>query len=203
LFQATNAKVGLPLKKWPLVIAAISLMVQYSHKVRSDSVPFMTQPCHLMTGILLLMPLLPPRVRNFVMNVFICLLWLPFVALVHPDHRDHLDFVEFANFYVEHVLLVTLPFYWVKEKFIDLYEYDFKFTCLSFTIASLYHVLVLETVGLLSSTNLNYMFNPPTGILESFGKYYRVFMFTLGLALTFVNGRFVVPRFALKKEKLR
>jgi hypothetical protein len=134
-------------------------------------------------------------------------IWGTVLAIIFPDLRECNLFFEYENFWIEHFMLVIVPIVFIFKKRFLLYpyhtgigkliNYNYNINDISiltfiafcaFLVHAIWHSLVLSIVALYSGRNLNYLLSPPPGILQNFGRSYRVVMYCACLLLTILIG---------------
>ena len=115
------------------------------------------------------------------------------LAIATPDTTDHVFRFETLNFWVEHYLLVAVPFLIVRSfDFSKVLTIEMAVTIWGLFLA--YHCLVLFPLSLRSYANVNYVLKPPSGPLEMFGTYYRLPMTLFCLILTIGFNIYIIPQ---------
>ncbi|KAG0371281.1 TMEM164 family-domain-containing protein [Gamsiella multidivaricata] len=180
-----------PLKKSKIEIAvmatlAISLMITVVQKWFRGGMIFLLQPCH-MSAMMLIIILAGPKSKKWphiLLNVYFHIMWGTMLALLSPDLRDYDLFFEIENFYIEHYLLLFVPFYMIWSNRYVIWPVSIDVAFMSFSLFALYHSFILSSMALLRGQNLNYLLMPPPGPLQAFGKWYRPVMYAFCVFLT-------------------
>ena len=160
-------------------LLALSYSLMVIHKYRIDRLWYLLQPCHVLHLLLIRLIMLPPSstVAIFSFNLYLHLLFSPFLGLVAADTTCYHQPYELANWCLQHLLLLAIPLLFMlpPSRFPLITGRAFFFLC--FSIEVLYHSLILYPVALLTSYNLNYVLCPPAGtLLVQLGPWYRVAM---------------------------
>ncbi|KJE90020.1 hypothetical protein CAOG_001402 [Capsaspora owczarzaki ATCC 30864] len=187
-------------------LCTVAMLVFYGSAIYYKTVRghllFLLQPCHIFSVLLLLLCFWPEKSlkRHVLFHIHIHCLWGALLALVFPDFRDYGMYLEIHFFIMQHLALVIVPLVWVytgRFPLVSMYGRGFSVTIFAFFVHALYHSFVLASLALYTGNNLNYLMSPPTGILESFGSFYRPVMYAFCLVLTIIV-RFVVIGTAAK-----
>lgn len=80
-----------------------------------------------------------------------------------PDMRGYSQHFEATNFWVEHLMLLIVPFYLSITQHFPLFQWSWSFCLASFCIVGLWHTLFLTLWSLHSGWNLDYVLSPPIG----------------------------------------
>lgn len=95
------------------------------------------------------------------------LLIVSLLAIIFPDTRDYHQLFELEVFWIEHILLVLVPIYFMLTNRYIVLQQTWHMTVACYLIMALYHSLVLAFISILTGYNLNYMLNPPPGRLRT------------------------------------
>ncbi|KAI7867961.1 hypothetical protein BDF14DRAFT_619367 [Spinellus fusiger] len=107
-------------------------------------------------------------------------------ALVFPDLRDHDMFGEVFNFFLEHILILGLPFFLLWTGRYVILPASIDMALFSFFLYAAYHSPLLHILSLSSGYNLNYTLVPPAlGFLIAVGPWYRFVMYGTALVNMF------------------
>ena len=160
-------------------LLSLSYAMMVIHKSREDRLWFLLQPCHVLHLLLLRIITMPPSSTTaiFLFNLYLHLLFSPFLGLVAADLTCYTQPYELANWCLQHLLLLAIPLLFLlpPSRFPLVTGRAFFFLC--FSIEVLYHSLLLYPAALLTGYNLNYVLCPPAGtVLEKLGPWYRVAM---------------------------
>ena len=160
-------------------LLALSYALMVIHKYREDRLWFLLQPCHVLHLLLIRIIMLPPSSTSaiFSFNLYLHLLFSPFLGLVAADLSCYNQPYELANWCLQHLLLLAIPLLFLLPLSRFPLVTGKAFFLLCFSIEVLYHSLLLYPIALLTSYNLNYVLCPPAGtVLERLGPWYRVAM---------------------------
>ena len=160
-------------------LLSLSYAMMVIHKWREDRLWFLLQPCHVLHLLLVRIIMLPPSstAAIFLFNVYLHLLFSPFLGLVAADLTCYNQPFELANWCLQHLLLLAIPLLFMLPPSRFPLVTGKAFFLLCFSIEVLYHSLLLYPAALLTSYNLNYVLCPPAGtLLERLGPWYRVAM---------------------------
>lgn len=193
-------------RTWIEVLCLLSLIVSYSitvtHKVLTGTEIFLLQPCHVSAAILIMIQAWPSKLPRWIprllFNIYLHTLWGAVLALIFPDLRDHDMLGEIFNFFLEHGLILVVPFYLLYIKRITALPKSVDVALFNFFLYAAYHSPLLHAVSLWSGYNVNYTLVPPTiGFLMEAGQMYRFYMYLSALLLMFIT-RFIVVETFLK-----
>ena len=159
-------------------LLAFSYTLLLIHKWREDRLWFLLQPCHVLHLLLLYTTTLPPTSTRaiFLFNLYLHLLFSPFLGLVAADLSCYTQPLELFNWGLQHVLLLLLPLVALLPPASFPLMTGVPFFLLSFSIEVLFHSAILTPAALATGYNLNYVLCSPAGILASFGRWYRLVM---------------------------
>ena len=160
-------------------LLALSYSLMVIHKYRINRLWYLLQPCHVLHLVLIRIIMLPPSstVAIFGFNVYLHLLFSPFLGLVAADTTCYHQPYEWANWCLQHSLLLAIPLLFLLPPSRFPLVTGRAFFLLCFSIEVLYHSLLLYPVALATSFNLNYVLCPPAGtLLEQLGPWYRLAM---------------------------
>ncbi|KAI8141061.1 transmembrane protein, partial [Fennellomyces sp. T-0311] len=148
-----------------LVLLVASFGTTVVHKAVTGTLLFLMQPCHVSAGLLILVMGWPdhkyPIVPRLLFNIYLHTLWGAILALIWPDLRDHDMLGEIFNFFMEHILVLVLPFYMALTRRYVVIPPSIDMALFSFFLYAAYHSPVLHVSSLLSGFNLNYALVPP------------------------------------------
>ncbi|KAI7889304.1 TMEM164 family-domain-containing protein [Mucor mucedo] len=193
-----------PLRSWfeniCLVTMVASYVVTVIHKAHTGTEFFLLQPCHVSAVILIVIMAWPNGMSQFtpqlLFNIYLHTLWGSILALVFPDLRDHDMLGEVFNFFLEHGLILLLPFYMLTTKRYVVLPLNVDMALFSFFLYASYHSPLLHAVSLWSGYNINYTLVPPTlGFLIEAGNWYRLIMYSAAFLLMFVTRYVLVEPF--------
>ena len=145
---------------------------------------FMLMPCHVLTSCLLVLLFSKARFTTTLFNCYLYYTFMPILAIIFPDHRDYIFPFEVFDYYLQHILMILLPPYFLIRKRFTIYGGAAVYTR-AYIYGAIYFTHVLGSLAVLTGFNLNYMMAPPRGLLTKFGIYYRLIQqcFCLLLAL--------------------
>ena len=75
--------------------------------------------------------------------------------------RDHL--IYRINFWLEHVIIIFLPFLWVYLGDITVWRFSYTLAFTGYFFLAAYHAWILPIVSIYMGSNLNYTMVPPPG----------------------------------------
>ncbi|KAI7908265.1 uncharacterized protein BX663DRAFT_493557 [Cokeromyces recurvatus] len=190
-----------------LIIMILSYTVTVIHKLISHTNYFLLQPCHVSAVILIIIMSWPDNdyqyIPQLLFNVYLHTLWGSVLALVFPDLRDHDLLGEVFNFFLEHVLILVLPFYMLTTKRYVILSLNINMALFSFFLYASYHSPFLHAISLWSGFNINYtLVTPAIGFLIVIGHWYRFAMYGAAFILMFLT-RYIVVELFLKTFNIR
>ncbi|KAI8878436.1 hypothetical protein K501DRAFT_195862 [Backusella circina FSU 941] len=165
-----------PAKSWLELLCLITMTASYAvtviHKYITSTEFFLLQPCHASALLLVMVMAWPDKANPFIpqllFNIYIHTLWGSVLALVFPDLRDHEIIGEIFNFFLEHTLILVLPFYLVFTKRYVVLPFSKNMGLFSYFLYAAYHSPLLHVVSLWSGYNINYTLVPPARKCFSF-----------------------------------
>ncbi|CAO3621365.1 unnamed protein product [Mucor fragilis] len=178
-----------------LILMIASYAVTVVHKSVTGTKYFLLQPCHASAVILVIIMAWPNDRSQFVpqllFNIYLHTLWGSVLALVFPDLRDHDMLGEVSNFFLEHGLILVLPFYLLTTKRYVVLPLNLDMALFSFFLYASYHSPLLHAVSLWSGYNINYTLVSPALI----GHWYRFVMYGSAFLLMFITRYVAVELF--------
>uniref|UniRef100_A0A915EC16 Transmembrane protein 164 n=1 Tax=Ditylenchus dipsaci TaxID=166011 RepID=A0A915EC16_9BILA len=140
---------------------------------------FFLNPCHLSTVLQLILLKIPQENHGpWAVQLFRFHLYTvpgALMALAFPILNTRLMIGEMFIYFVQHILIVSVPFYLMSIK--DTYSPEsltnYSWPMFSASLLVLYHFLFLQTVSLLTQVNLNCIMCP--AVSDPFrGRFYRI-----------------------------
>ena len=212
--RGVNKTVNVLYTTFLVIPTALTLMAVVYYKLRAwiqldewFALVYLLQPCHvLITGYTLLLILLKrfrktTALTNCIVNTLFDLQWCSIVAIVLPDTQALLerDFAgELFLFWLEHVLLVILPYVCVAlyghhahaSPASSLYRAWYS-TC----IFGLHNMHVMTPVSLIGGLQVNYQTHLPEYAMSWFGKGYKTAVSLLAFLINCVFASLIEPAF--------
>ena len=185
-------------------LLALSYALMVVHKYREERLWFLLQPCHVLHLLLMRLIMLPPSSTSaiFLFNLYLHLLFSPFLGLVAADLTCYNQPYELLNWCLQHCLLLAIPLLFMLPPSRYPLVTGRAFFLLCFSIEVLYHSLLLYPIALLTGFNLNYVLCPPAGtLLEQLGPWYRIVMTGFCGVLSFIIRYGVVEGYRWAVEK--
>jgi len=104
-----------------------------------------------------------------IVQLFMCYVTLPILALLTPDLRDSNMFLEKTFFFLHHICLLIIPVYYITTRRVSVlggcdinsFVLNLKYWVLSCAYFSLFYFSLVSTLSVWSGMNLNYMLSPP------------------------------------------
>ena len=126
----------------------------------------MVMPCNVLWTVSLLTTLIPAA-RDILVQCFYSFQILVWVVFVISDTSDLKMPFEIEFFWINHILLVTVPFYYLLSSRVPvkLCVLDFlKWWLLSCSTTGIFYFAVVTPLAISTRLNLNYMLSPPPGV---------------------------------------
>eukprot|EP00164_Ancoracysta_twista_P005269 GFYU01007211.1.p1 GENE.GFYU01007211.1~~GFYU01007211.1.p1 ORF type:complete len:316 (-),score=98.13 GFYU01007211.1:40-987(-) len=190
---ATTAKT----KVWGKILTQVTLwtyLITVGYKWTRNELPFLLQPCHILNLTLIVMDFMPrnedgtpSKTTTIMFQVYCCIMYSTVLALATPDLTDlYLPF-EIPMFFWQHILLLLHPYFAIKLGMFSLLPYSLDLVMLAHCTFSVVHAALLQFCGWQTGLNLNYLWSPPPGPLDLFGRGYRVVMYGACLLFTYLT----------------
>ncbi|XP_033228204.1 transmembrane protein 164 [Belonocnema kinseyi] len=163
-------------KRVLLIVMSLVLGMEIGFKLTSRTFIYFMNPCHVHTiAQLYLLAADPSPMATAVFRVQMNYLNGPLLAYVFPETESRNIFADKACYYVQHGLMVVIPYYLLRlggaynvEPFMDL-----SWPVFSYGLNLAYHFWILQAAALPVQVNLNHMLCP--ALLDPFeGQYYRL-----------------------------
>jgi len=163
-------------KKGLLGIFGLVFGMEIGFKLATRQLIWLLNPCHMLSFIQLFLLVSPKsKASTYLFRMHIYWLTGPLLALLFPV-TNTLDLpMEWSIYWVQHLMIMVIPIYLTRlgGQFNFDPLSDVHWPGLAFSVYSLYHWVVLQSLGLLTQTNLNNMVCP--AISDPFhGPFYRV-----------------------------
>ncbi|XP_046467637.1 transmembrane protein 164 isoform X1 [Neodiprion pinetum] len=163
-------------KRVLLIFMSLILGMEIGFKFSSRTVIYLLNPCHVTTVMqLYLLAAEPSQTVTAIFRIHLNLLNGPLLAYLFPETASRQIFVDKAIYYIQHGLMVVIPYYLLRlggsynvEPLSDL-----SWSVLSYGLNLAYHFWILQAFALPAQVNLNHMLCP--AVLDPFeGQNYRV-----------------------------
>ncbi|KRX17761.1 Twinkle protein, mitochondrial [Trichinella nelsoni] len=161
-----------------LFILILVFAVEVSYKVRTGSLIFLLNPCHVATMLEILLfceNLLPPNVARLVFALAMYFLPGATLALLFPVVTSRKLPGEVCIYWIQHLTIVLCPVYLLSLGGIYSAEsfYNFNIYVLCHALMTLYSFGPLQLISMLTNVNLNNVLCPASS--DPFqGYYYRL-----------------------------
>uniref|UniRef100_A0A915E8S0 Uncharacterized protein n=1 Tax=Ditylenchus dipsaci TaxID=166011 RepID=A0A915E8S0_9BILA len=141
-------------------------VIELCYKTLTRTLIFFLNPCHLSTVLQLILLKIPQENHGpWAVQLFRFHLYTvpgALMALAFPILNTRLMIGEMFIYFVQHILIVSVPFYLMSIK--DTYSPEsltnYSWPMFSASLLVLYHFLFLQTVSLLTQVNLNCIMCP-------------------------------------------
>ncbi|KRX98252.1 Twinkle protein, mitochondrial [Trichinella pseudospiralis] len=161
-----------------LFILILVFAVEVSYKVRTGSLIFLLNPCHVATMLEILLfceNLLPPNVARLVFALVMYFLPGATLALLFPVVTSRKLAGEVCIYWIQHLIIVLCPVYLLSLGGVYSIEsfYNFNIYLLCHALMTLYSFGPLQLISMLTNINLNNILCPASS--DPFqGYYYRL-----------------------------
>lgn len=169
----------LPVRELLFRFYAAIFVIELCYKTLTRTVIFLLNPCHLSTILQLILLKIPEESHGpWAVQLFRFHLYTvpgALMALLFPILNTRLMIGEMFIYFVQHALIVGVPFYLMSLKGTYSTESltNFSWPIFSASIIILYHFMFLQTVSLLTHVNLNCILCP--AVSDPFrGRFYRI-----------------------------
>jgi len=196
-FNETKKKKRIPRQPGLTVIDHIigallifTLIITIIQRWNRDVVHWLLQPCHIMTTFLIFVVYDSSNdIRKFKMYLYT--VWMPWFGILFGDLSFYDRFGEVEMFWLQHVLLTGVPFYYLFNKRFHQdddfhHEDNWKYFLFGFSISMMYHIYVLLFAGRLFNTDYDSMSCPPVGLDKFVGKFWREAAMVASFILAFI-----------------
>ncbi|XP_035828391.1 transmembrane protein 164, partial [Aplysia californica] len=164
-------------KRLLLLLMCLTFGVELGFKLATRQMIWIGNPCHLATMMQIFILAAPPsRIVTSAFRLHMHMLTGAPIAILFPVINTRLLPFETGVYFLQHVLMLIIPFYLMKtgDPFIPEELFDFSWPMVSFGFLFIYHFLPLQLLAYVSQVNLNNMLCP--AVSDPFhGKYYRLF----------------------------
>ncbi|XP_071476046.1 transmembrane protein 164-like [Diadema antillarum] len=167
-------------KRFLLVVLCLTFGIEVGFKLANKTVIFLLNPCHMLTIVQIYLLAAPPsKLVTVIFRMQISALSCPLLAIVLPVLNTRVLPFEPELYWIQHLLIyIVIPPYLMSLGGVYKTEGMWDFSWCTFTLGFLflYHVVVLQIIGVLTQTNLNNMVCP--AVSDPFhGPFYRVCAF--------------------------
>ncbi|ESO83790.1 hypothetical protein LOTGIDRAFT_55380, partial [Lottia gigantea] len=163
-------------KRVMLVIMCLTFGIELGFKFATRQMIWIFNPCHMATIIQIYLLAAPPSKHvTGIFRLHMHMLTGAPIALFFPVINTRLLAFEAETYYIQHILMLVIPFYLMRMGGVYIPEQlgDFSWTMVALGYLIAYHFLPLQIIALLSYVNLNNMLCP--AISDPFhGPYYRL-----------------------------
>ncbi|CAL1535852.1 unnamed protein product [Lymnaea stagnalis] len=164
-------------KRLLLLLMCLTFGIELGFKLATRQMIWIGNPCHLATMMQIFILAAPPsRIVTAAFRLHMHMLTGAPIAILFPVINTRLLPFETGVYFLQHFLMLIIPFYLMKtgDPFIPERLGDFSWSMISFGFLFIYHFLPLQLVAYASQVNLNNMLCP--AVSDPFhGKFYRLF----------------------------
>eukprot|EP00658_Telonema_sp_P-2_P043893 TRINITY_DN3176_c0_g1_i10.p1 TRINITY_DN3176_c0_g1~~TRINITY_DN3176_c0_g1_i10.p1 ORF type:complete len:290 (+),score=40.71 TRINITY_DN3176_c0_g1_i10:109-978(+) len=147
------------------------------HKLVRGGARYLLQPCHMVT-LLAILSLVPWPGSQLCFSLTACLAYNPLLALLFPETGSYRSLLEVWNYWVEHLLILSMPFIRVLAGNHPGVRHTMSQLRLAGMVAMVWHFTLLTVVSIKTGSNINMVLVPHRTMLV-LGRGYRVFMWWL------------------------
>lgn len=174
-----------------LMVMCLTFGIELGFKLASQQFIWILNPCHLVTMIQIFLLAAPPsRLVTALFRIQMHCLNGATIAILFPIVNTRLLPFETETYYLQHFLMLVVPYYLMRSGGPFTVETMGDFTWVIFTLGVLfiYHWLPLQLLAMLSLVNLNNMMCPAVSD-PFYSRWYRIGAATHQTALIFVHGK--------------
>jgi len=176
-----------------LLIAFMSLTfgIELGFKFATRQMIWILNPCHITTMIqIYLLAAQPSRLVTAVYRLHMHVLFGATIALLLPVVNTRLLPFETSVYYIQHIIILVIPFYLMRLGGVYSVEAltDFNWLMLAHGILFIYHFVFLQALALLTQVNLNNMLCPAVSD-PFYGRYYRLYAFVHQSLVIIIHGK--------------
>ncbi|XP_050389354.1 transmembrane protein 164 [Patella vulgata] len=163
-------------KRVMLLCMCLTFGIELGFKFATRQMIWIFNPCHVASIVQIYLLAAPPR--RYVTGIFrfhMHMLTGAPIALLFPVVNTRLLPFEAETYYIQHILMLVIPFYLMRMGGVYIPEQlgDFSWALMTLGFQIIYHFVPLQTAALISHVNLNNMLCP--AISDPFhGPYYRL-----------------------------
>ncbi|XP_046573143.1 transmembrane protein 164-like isoform X1 [Haliotis rubra] len=163
-------------KRLLLVIMCLTFGIELGFKFATRQFIWVFNPCHVATVIQIFLLAAPPsKAVTAMFRLHMHMLTGAPIAVLFPVVNTRLLPMETEVYYIQHILMLVIPFYLLKTggAYIPENILDFTWGFMSLGILYIYHFVPLQLLAYFSTVNLNNMLCP--AVSDPFhGPYYRL-----------------------------
>ncbi|XP_059163055.1 transmembrane protein 164-like [Physella acuta] len=164
-------------KRLLLLLMCLTFGIELGFKLATRQMIWIGNPCHLATMIQIFILAAPPsRIVTAAFRLHMHMLTGAPIAILFPVINTRLLPFETVVYFIQHFLMLIIPFYLLRhgDPFIPERLTDFTWSMVAFGFLFIYHFLPLQLLAYVSQVNLNNMLCP--AVSDPFhGKFYRIF----------------------------
>ncbi|CEF69600.1 Transmembrane protein 164 [Strongyloides ratti] len=154
---------------------------ELAFKLISGTAIFLLNPCHLTTIIQLYLLVFPTNnsFTKWIFRIHTYTLAGALIAILFPILNTRNLHGEQFIYFAQHLFILLIPFYlfYLGEPFTQETLFEFNWAILGYSILALYHLFVLQIIGLITKVNLNCIICP--GVSDPFAsRGWRIIAFT-------------------------
>uniref|UniRef100_A0A0N4ZVW2 Transmembrane protein 164 n=1 Tax=Parastrongyloides trichosuri TaxID=131310 RepID=A0A0N4ZVW2_PARTI len=164
-----------------ITIYCLIFGAELAFKLISGTAIFLLNPCHLTTIIQLFLLVFPSNnhITKSIFRVHTYTLAGALLALLFPILNTRNLHGEQFIYFAQHIFILIIPFYLISlgGPFTPEPLFNINWAILGYSILSLYHLLVLQVIGLATKVNLNCIICP--GVSDPFAcRLWRIIAFS-------------------------
>jgi len=180
---------------WLLYSMLITWVAEVGYKVVTKQFIFVVNPCHVlcMIHIYLLSNIHSQFIlfKTYLFRIHLFFLHGPLMAVIFPVTNTLFLPGEVATYWIEHILLLTIPIFLIKHYSVPTKSFRelFNWSLMSYGIWGMYNFVFLQPLAMITLGNLNSVLCP--AITDPFrGPHYRLYALVHQFIATIVSGVF-------------
>ncbi|KAK3609705.1 hypothetical protein CHS0354_011392 [Potamilus streckersoni] len=181
-------------KRILLVVMCLTFGIELGFKFATRQFIYIMNPCHITTMVQIYLLAAPPsKFLTALFRLHLHMLSGAPIAILFPVINTRLLPFETEVYYLQHLLMMVIPFYLIKIGGVYTAEplWDLSWSILSIGCLYLYHFMPMQYLAVLTRVNLNNMLCPAVSD-PFYGPYYRLFAIVHQMLALPVLGKIIV-----------